>query len=482
MKAWVGGYLSENCLFLKERITRVTTGLKPDIRLRYISPAKTNHWKTPTLSKKILRFALAAAVLMAFCSAESRKVSVESQKKPKPVILFISDRALDGSDHPMASRAAGRFSYTPSNVWVLDDDGLAHALTRLTASSIQEAVWSPNGSKIAFASNRAPDGKDSASAVNIWTMNADGSDARALTKFTAGSCGDPVWSPDGTKIAFVSSRSVDGSNANIYTDNIWVVNADGSGLKPVTKLTHAKSDQPAWSPDGRKIAFRSRRALNGSDAVEGDVTDNIWVMNSDGSSPTPLTHLTYGGHGDLEFNWNPMWSPDGNRLVFASTQPFSDRTLWLRDPNDPNHYNWEAWWDHHNRCIWAVNGDGSNVTPLEKTLYGTTGGGSSNPVWSPDGTKIIFSSDRRLDGDKPDDSHSPVNIWIVNADGSSITALTRHTDWAGSFNPVWSPDGTRIAFEACNIWVMKADGSDAAPVTRLTRACSKRPKWRPQGD
>jgi Tol biopolymer transport system component len=133
---------------------------------------------------------------------------------------------------------------------------------------------------IVFKSSRALDGSDAANVngtSNIWTMNADGSGATPLTKLTANqpqACCSvlglrPIWSPDCSKIIFESERALNGSDAASPSliFNIWVMNADGSGQMPLTKLmaAGASSSKPAWSPGGSRIAFTSSRALNGSD-------------------------------------------------------------------------------------------------------------------------------------------------------------------------------------------------------------------------
>ncbi|HLQ50669.1 MAG TPA: hypothetical protein VK129_04175, partial [Terriglobales bacterium] len=151
---------------------------------------------------------------------------------------------------------------------------------------------------------RALDGSDAVNTNgtrNVWVMNADGSGAIPLTKITAtnATSSSPAWSPDGSKIAFDSSRALNGSDAvnTNNTLNIWVVNADGSGAIPLTKLTAIAADNIVgrWSPDGSRIVFDSSRALNGSDAANTNNTFNIWVVNADGSGAIPLTKLTASG-------------------------------------------------------------------------------------------------------------------------------------------------------------------------------------------
>src|SRR6185503_9170858 len=137
-------------------------------------------------------------------------------------------------------------------------------------------VWSPDGTKIAFGR------KTFTVNSQIYVMNADGSNPTRITNNSAADS-QPSWSPDGTKIAFVSTR--DESKGEIY-----VMNADGSNQTRLTTNTEFELD-PAWSPDGTKIAFTSTRDFPG---VPGNVANGfeVYVMNANGSNPTRLTNNT----------------------------------------------------------------------------------------------------------------------------------------------------------------------------------------------
>jgi Tol biopolymer transport system component len=235
-------------------------------------------------------------------------------------IVFASNRKLYGSD-AFNTRFARNIWLANS-----DGTG-AIPLTKLTASGADsfDPVWSPDGTKIVFSSHRALDGSDASNVnftSNIWVVNADGTAATPLTKITAVNADSffPGWSPNGTKVTFESARKLDGSDAaNVsFTYNIWVVNTDATGAIPLTKLTafNAHSLNPVWSPDGSKIAFQSSRKSDGTDSFNTNFTKNIWVVNADGTGAIPLTKLTAGNADSV----SPTWSSDGSRIFFHSAR------------------------------------------------------------------------------------------------------------------------------------------------------------------
>jgi Tol biopolymer transport system component len=283
-------------------------------------------------------------------------------------------------------------------------------------------------------------------------MNDDGSDARRLVKVdrATGNRG-PAWSPDGRKIAFSSSRPLDGNDTAVGNWNIWVVNSDGSGEVPLTRLgrstRYIRSESIAWSPDGRKLAFVSFRALDGSDAQNQNEAPNVWVVSADGSSLKPLTKFTENSAISV-----PVWSSDSAKVAFLwfhSSDIFDSP-----EPGVPRH-------------IWIINSDGSALRPLTKLTEKFVSAPWYWP-WSPDGSKLTVT----VKGG---------NIWEMNSDGSGARPLMDvHEKWATS-TPVWSPDGTQIAFLHAdyvesplkdrrvrhNLWVINADGSGATQLTHF---------------
>jgi Tol biopolymer transport system component len=220
----------------------------------------------------------------------------------------------------------------------------------------------------------------------IYTMDATGGRQVRLTEDRDGVSIDdvffqvePAWSPNGQKIAFASKRN--------GTFDLYVVNADGSGTKTLTS-TPDHDGHPTWSPDGTQLAFER--------GERGD----IYVMDADGTRPRRITD-----HPSQEIH--PSWSPDGRWIVFVRRTPETRISeLWLMRP------------------------DGSRLHQLTSLQAG-----SLSPSWSPDGRRIAFSTNG---------GGTRFDIYTVGINGKGLRRLTRSADDA--FEPAWSPDGRTIAF------------------------------------
>lgn len=273
-------------------------------------------------------------------------------------LAFISNRSLDGR---------GNQRQSTSNVWAMNADGSSVApITRLANNLVgaRGVLWSPDGRKVAFLSNRALDGSDRKNGTegisNIWVVDLNHSKAIPLTRFTAVGINvlNVKWSPDGRRLAFLSNCAHDGSDALSpdFSTNIWMAQADGSGIQPLTRFQHATVGDLDWSPDGSRMLFSWNGLLDGSDVAKRPFAQNIWVMNADGSDLRPLTRAT----DPADDSTNGLWSPDGAMICFTSGRAVDSSK-------------------RHVANVWVMKADGSGPVALthftDRTAFPT--------VWRP---------------------------------------------------------------------------------------------------
>ena len=299
-------------------------------------------------------------------------------------------------------------------------------LAGVLAPTAAQASWPGLNGWQSFSSNRF----DTAISGDIFVMPPIALPQVQLTTARPDDA-QSAWSPDGRRIAFKSRRN--GNN------ELYVMNPDGSAQTRLTNSSRVSEGQPAWSRDGTRLLYRQ--------TPDNPVTQNadIWQIDVDPAAPhaRPVLERT----GDERY---PSYSPDGTKILFRGDLDLVDHS--------------------GDEELYVMDADGTNIAQLtHNNVF------DSAPAFSPDGTRIAFESAR--------DSGDPLalDIYVMNADGTDVRRLT--TDPAHDEGPIFSPDGTKIAFASLrsgqeDIWVMNADGTGLRQLTD-DPARDESPDWQP---
>jgi TolB protein len=307
--------------------------------------------------------------------------------------------------------------------------GLPAAAAAQPQRPVSRVATHERNGRIAFQANvgRLP---------QVFTIEPNGSGLRQVTHVPSHDPGaeNPVWSPDGTTIAFDAAA---GKGVNIFTLS------HGTHPAPLPLSVGAFNGDPAYSADGTQISF-DQDTGPAAPTVHG-----IFIADADGSDPRRVTTGIRTTHA---FDTQSQWSPDGKRLVFMSVK------------------------NGKQAAVFVVNIDGTGLKRL--TPWSLDAG---NPDWSPDGREILFNPYW--------DPHPGKfsNIFSMRPDGSHRTLLTHARPGVQSFAPAWSPDGTKIVFDRftpigkqngrLDLFTMSRDGTRVRRVTNMPGAFPTNPDW-----
>jgi Tol biopolymer transport system component len=308
-----------------------------------------------------------------------------------PVILILFGAAMSFAQTP-ALRANGKIAFTSDRdgnpeIYVMNADGTNQV--RITNNAVVDdfPTWSPDGTKIAFVSESPSGG------YAIYRMNADGTNKAEITPINyEASLASISWSPDSRRIVFQDCL------------DIVIVNID-DGIRQYLTNGPEWDSWPSWSPDGSKILFSRILHHDSSHIYSGTIMHTIKPDGTD-LRELPNGHLSDGWNDD-----HAHWSPSGDKIVFLVNV-------------------WDFW-----LSIYTANADGTNRQFFDGCVWPNHCQDRLNPSWSPDGTHIIFGISNWIARDS--------EIYLKSIDGSAVVQLTNTI--GKNFNSSWQP----LASSAC---------------------------------
>jgi Tol biopolymer transport system component len=310
----------------------------------------------------------------------------------------------------------------------------AAVLALLTIPAAAAQAWPGLNGYVAYGSNRT----GSQFSDDVYVSPLDAESPIRLTSRPPDD-GQPAWSPDGRRLAFKTVQF--GSN------NLAVIDADGTGETLLTRTFSVSEGQPAWSPDGTKLLYRrtpQNPLVQNADSWVLDIADSA-------ADPAhPVTRPVLLRTGDERY---PSYSPDGTQIAFRGD-------LDLAEPSGDEE-------------IYVMNADGTNVRQLTSNADF-----DSAPSWSSDGKQIVF--ERAPAGTfTPGTEAQEKDVYVMRADGTHVQRLT---DSPGlDEGPEFSPDATKIVFSSARdgqqeLYVMDADGTNPRRLTD-NPARDESPDW-----
>jgi eukaryotic-like serine/threonine-protein kinase len=341
-----------------------------------------------------------------------------------------------------------------------------------------EADWapafSPDGERIAFRSDRDGGG--------IFVMGSTGESVKRLTDFGH----DPAWSPDGKQIVF-SSREGHDPWSRVTPAQLWVVPSAGGEVGSIRQLTqYGDAVQPRWSPKGMRIAYWGLR--------EGSGQRDIWTIPADATGEPVAVPVT----SDPAIDWNPVWSPDGKSLYFASERGGS-MNLWRvaideasgrprGDPESvttPSRTSGSISFSRDGKLMMYVSSDRrSSIQRLGLDPASGRVTEPPRPVFQ--GSRVIYTQDISPQGDwiAFTTLGGREDLFVVKSDGTGYRQIT--DDAFRDRGPKWSPDGSKLAFYSdrngrYEAWTIHPDGSGLEQLTKTTGTARTEVTWSPDG-